>query len=63
MEVVSPNHTFEFIMWGVPKFMSAIAAARDLLLPAQSEALRVAVHSSPEKWGDGLKVFPPLVDI
>lgn len=58
MEVVTLDYSFEFIAWGVPKFMTAVAAARDSLLPQQTEDLRIAVHDSPEKCGDGLTVFP-----
>lgn len=58
MEVVTRDRSFEFIAWGVPKFTVAVAAARDSLLPQQTEDLRVTVRDSPEKCGDGLKVFP-----
>ncbi len=58
MEVVTLDYSFEFIEWGVPKFMTALAAVRDSLSPQQTEDLRIAVLDSPEKCGDGLKVFP-----
>lgn len=58
MEVVTLDYSFEFIAWGVPKFMIAVAAARDSLSAQQAEDLRIAVRDSPEKCGDGLKVFP-----
>lgn len=58
MEVVTLDYSFEFIAWGVPTFMTAVAAARNSLSPQQTEQLRIAVRDSPEKCGDGLKVFP-----
>lgn len=63
MEVVTPSHAFGFVVWGIPKLVAAITAARDSLSPAQSEALRIATCNAPEKCGDGLKVFPPLMNL
>ena len=59
MEVVTSGYSFEFIVWGIPKLMIEIAAAQGSLSPAQTEDLRIAVSNSPEKCGDGFKVFPP----
>ncbi len=63
MQVVTRNHKFEFVVWKIPKFIAAINAARDSVLPAQIQELRNAVQSSPEKCGDGFNISPPLMDI
>ena len=59
MEVVTSGYSYEFIVWSIPKLMIEIAAAQGSLSPAQTEDLRIAVSNSPEKCGDGFKVFPP----
>ncbi len=58
MEVVTRDRSFEFIAWGVQKFTVAVAAARTSLSPRQTEQLRITIRDSPEKCGNGLKVFP-----
>jgi hypothetical protein len=63
MEVITSDYTFEFIVWGIPKLVTDITSARDAITPAQSAALRIAVQNSPEKCGDGLKVFPPEMNL
>lgn len=63
MEVATPSYRFEFVVWGIPALMAATASARGALTPAELETLEVAVRTAPEKCGDGLKVFPPLMDL
>lgn len=63
MEVVTPSYAFEFVVWGIPKLMQAVASARGALSPTQTEVLREVAQKSPEKCGDGLKIFPPLMDL
>lgn len=63
LEIVTPSYNFEFVVWGIPQFMAQIKAARDALSPSQQEELQSAAQASPEKCGDGLKVFPPLMDL
>lgn len=63
MQVITDNHNFEFVVWKIPKLMTAINAARDSISPAQNEALRIAVRSAPEKCGDGLKISPPVMNL
>lgn len=63
MQVITRNQTFEFVVWKIPKLITAINAARDSLSPAHTEELRNAVHDSPEKCGDGFKISPPVMDL
>lgn len=63
MQVITRNHNFEFVVWKIPKLITAIVHARAALTPAQHEALRMAVRNAPEKCGDGLKVSPPVMDL
>jgi hypothetical protein len=62
LEVITPSYDYKFIVWGVPKLIAAIAAARDSLSPDQNEAMQNAARNAPEKCGDGLKVSPPVMD-
>jgi hypothetical protein len=63
LEVITPSYDYKFVVWGIPKLMTAIADARDSLSPSQNEALQIAVRNTPEKCGDGLKVSPPVMDL
>jgi len=63
LEVTTPSYVFEFVVWGIPKLMESISAAREALSPSQVEALREAAQNAPELCGDGLKIFPPLMDL
>ncbi len=63
IEVMTSDYTFEFIVWGIPKLMAEIVSASNAITPAEIAALRIAVQNSPEKCGDGLKVFPPEMNL
>ena len=63
MEVMTPSYQYEFVVWGIPKLMAAITEARTGFTPAQIEVLQTVAQNQPEKGGDGLKVFPPLMDL
>lgn len=61
--VTSPSYAYEFVVWGIPKLVEAINGARNALSSTQIAQMRTAAEAAPEKCGDGLKVFPPLMDL
>ena len=62
LEVTTPSYVYEFVVWGIPELVKAIDSARNALSSSQVARIREAAQSAPEKCGDGLQVFPPLMD-
>lgn len=63
LAVTTESYVFEFVVWGIPSLIAAIESARAALSLEQIEALQAALQAAPEKYGDGLKVFPLLMDL
>ena len=61
--VTAPSYAYEFVIWGIPKLIEAANTARNALSATQIAQMQAAAQASPEKCGDGLKVFPPLMDL
>ena len=54
--VVTSAQSFEFVVWGIPKVLAAVEAARADFGPAQIETLKAAAIVDYEKCGDGLQI-------
>ena len=63
LEVVTPSYAYEFIVWGIPALVEAVNKAKGALSSTQFARVQQLAQSSPEKCGDGLKVFPPLMEL
>lgn len=63
MDVETSDYTFEFTGWEIPKLTAALTESRAALTPDLSDALLAAAQATPTKCGDGLKVFPPLMNL
>ena len=63
MEVETPDYTFEFTGWEIPKLVVSTAESRAALTSEQADVLYAAAQATPTKCGDGLKIFPPLMNL
>ena len=63
MDVSTSNYDFEFTAWGIPKLIAAVNESRAALKPEQADVFLAAAQATPTKYGDGLKIFPPLMNL
>ncbi|WP_051767241.1 hypothetical protein [Streptomyces sp. NRRL S-37] len=60
VEVMTGIQSFAFVLWGVPRFMTAIEEARRTFAPAWSPGLAHAMMADLGKVGEGLKIVHRL---
>ena len=60
MHVATQTQQFEFVIWGIPAFISQIHSARDSISSDQLNNIRSTAAKDFRKCGEGLKIFAAL---
>lgn len=63
VDISTSDYTFEFTGWEIPKLKASITESRAALTAEQADVALAAARAAPTKCGDGLKVFPPLMNL
>lgn len=58
--VSTPMQHFDFVIWGVPEFISKINAAKNALSPTQTKYIRNTALKEHKKCGEGLQIFSAM---